>query len=175
MGCDVQHAKESGVKLFGFLPKNEFFKIDYLKWKGEWFSEFFDEETYLVWDKNTGFLNGFRDILLRTLRNRIIIPSNILGGATRSEISQFNIADLIGKQLLDLIDSEIVLWNFINLENFFIYYILYVCIIFDFFVSFFLYILIVIASHILKEEISNFLVQFWCEGEDNPKEEYWQC
>ena len=109
MGCDIQLAKESGVKLFGFLLKNEFYKIDYLKWKGEGFSEFFDEETYLVWDKNAGFLNGFRDILLRTLRNRIIIPSNILGGATRFEISQFNIADLIGKHILDLIDSEIVL------------------------------------------------------------------
>lgn len=69
MGCDIQLAKESGVKLFGFLPENEFYKINYLKWKGEGFSKFFDEETYLVWDKNTGFLNSFRDILLRTLRN----------------------------------------------------------------------------------------------------------
>lgn len=62
-----------------------------------------------IWDKNTEFPNNFKDILLRTFRNRIIIPSNILGGATSFEISQFNIVNLIGKQLLDLIDSEIVL------------------------------------------------------------------
>ena len=67
MGCDIQLAKESGVKLFGFLPENEFYKIDYLKWKGEGFSEFFDEEMYRIWNKNTGFLNGFRDILLISL------------------------------------------------------------------------------------------------------------
>ena len=79
MSCDIQLAKEGGVKLFGFLPENEFYKIEYLKWKGEGFSEFFDEEVYLVWDKNTRFLNCFKDILLRILRNRIIIPSNILG------------------------------------------------------------------------------------------------
>ena len=92
--------------------------MDYPKWKGEGFLEFFDDKTYHIWDKNTEFPNNFKDILLRTLRNRIIIPSNILGSATRFEIPQSNIVDPIRKQLLDLIDGEIVLWTFFNLENF---------------------------------------------------------
>ena len=118
MGCDIQLAKESGAKLSGFLSKEEFYKMDYPKWKGEGFLEFFDDKTYHIWDKNTEFPNNFKDILLRTLRNRIIIPSNILGSATRFEIPQSNIVDPIRKQLLDLIDGEIVLWTFFNLENF---------------------------------------------------------
>ncbi|XP_023888481.1 uncharacterized protein LOC112000560 [Quercus suber] len=78
--------------------------MDYPKWKGEGFYEFFDEETYRIWDKDTGFPKGFRDILLRTFRNRVIIPSEIHGRSTSFEIPQFNIVDPIGKQFLDLIE-----------------------------------------------------------------------
>ncbi|KAK7841554.1 hypothetical protein CFP56_015336 [Quercus suber] len=94
----------SGADLSGFLPEKEFYAMDYPKWKGEGFYEFFDEETYRIWDKDTGFPKGFRDILLRTFRNRVIIPSEIHGRSTSFEIPQFNIVDPIGKQFLDLIE-----------------------------------------------------------------------
>ena len=56
---------------------------------------------------------GFRDILLRTFRNRVIIPSEIDGTSTSFEIPQFNIVGLIGKQFLDLIRAHNVkLWDF---------------------------------------------------------------
>ncbi|KAF3963338.1 hypothetical protein CMV_012270 [Castanea mollissima] len=67
------------------------------------FSEFFDEESYRIWDKDTGFPKGFKEILLRTFRNRVIIPSDIHGRPTSFEIPEFNIVDPIGKQFLDLI------------------------------------------------------------------------
>ena len=113
MGCDIQFAKEGGADLSGFLPEKEFYAMDYPKWKGEGFSEFFDEETYQIWDKDAGFPKGFRDILLRTFRNRVIIPSEIDGTSTSFEIPQFNIVGLIGKQFLDLIRAHNVkLWDF---------------------------------------------------------------
>ena len=43
--------------------------MGYPKWKEEGISEFFDEETYRIWDKDAGFPKGFKDILLRTFRN----------------------------------------------------------------------------------------------------------
>ena len=94
MGCDIQFAKEGGADLSGFLLEKEFYAMDYPKWKGEGFSEFFDEETYRIWDKDIGFPKGFRDILLRTFRNRVIIPSEIDGSSTSFEIPQFNIVGL---------------------------------------------------------------------------------
>ena len=97
MGCDIQFAKEGGADLSGFLLEKEFYAIDYPKWKGEGFSEFFDEETYRIWDKDAEFPKGFRDILLRTFRNRVIIPSEIDGRSTSFEIPQFNIVGPIGK------------------------------------------------------------------------------
>ena len=91
MGCDIQFAKEGGADLSGFLPEKEFYAMDYPKWKGEGFFEFFDEETCWIWDKDAGFPKGFRDILLRTFRNRVIIPSEIHGSSTSFKIPQFNI------------------------------------------------------------------------------------
>ena len=79
MGCDIQFANEGEADLFGFLLEKEFYAMDYPKWKGEGFFEFFDEETCWIWDKDAGFPKGFRDILLRTFRNRVIIQSEIDG------------------------------------------------------------------------------------------------
>ena len=78
-----------------------------------------------IWDKNTEFPNNFKDILLRTFRNRIIVPSNILESATRFVIPQSNIVNPIRKQLLNLIDGNIVLLTFFNLENFKIFFYLF--------------------------------------------------
>ncbi|KAF3960475.1 hypothetical protein CMV_014814 [Castanea mollissima] len=107
IGSDVQFAKEGGADLSGFLLEKEFYAMNYPKWKGEGFSEFFDEESYRIWDKDTGFPKGFKEILLRTFRNRVIIPSDIHGRPTSFEIPEFNIVDPIGKQFLDLIHGEI--------------------------------------------------------------------
>ena len=59
MSCDIQFAKEGGADLSGFLPEKEFYAMGYPKWKEERFSEFFDEETYRIWDKDAGFPKGF--------------------------------------------------------------------------------------------------------------------
>ncbi|XP_075656766.1 uncharacterized protein LOC142626924 isoform X2 [Castanea sativa] len=103
IGSDVQFAKEGGADLSGFLLEKEFYAMNYPKWKGEGFFEFFDEESYQIWDKDIGFPKGFKEILLRTFRNRVIIPSDIHGRPTSFEIPEFNIVDPIGKQFLDLI------------------------------------------------------------------------
>nr|POF21934.1 hypothetical protein CFP56_50090 [Quercus suber] len=39
---------EGRADLSGFLPEKEFYAMDYPKWKGEGFYEFFDEETYRI-------------------------------------------------------------------------------------------------------------------------------
>ncbi|KAF3960474.1 hypothetical protein CMV_014813 [Castanea mollissima] len=103
IGSDVQFAKEGEADLSGFLLEKEFYAMNYPKWRGEGFFEFFDVESYRIWDKDTGFPKGFKEILLRTFRNRVIIPSDIHGRPTSFEIPEFNIVDPIGKQFLDLI------------------------------------------------------------------------
>jgi len=77
------------------------------------FLSFFDEETYRIWDKDAGFPKGFRDILLRTFRNRVIIPSEIDGSSTSFETPQFNIVGLNEIQkLLSNQAHNVKLWDF---------------------------------------------------------------
>ena len=40
MSCDIQLVKEGGVKLFGFLPENEFYKIEFLSGREKDFQSF---------------------------------------------------------------------------------------------------------------------------------------
>ena len=49
--------------------------MDYPKQKGEGFSNFYDYETYRIWDKNIKFPNDFKGSLLNTFKNKIIISS----------------------------------------------------------------------------------------------------
>lgn len=110
LGCDIHFAKENGGDLTRVLPSHEFYDLtDYPKWTWDdeyGFSEFFDESTYVTWDGKTGYPAGFKEVLFNSFRNKIIIPTETSGDATTITFPEFNIADPIGKQILENIDGK---------------------------------------------------------------------
>ncbi|XP_065636979.1 uncharacterized protein LOC112000571 [Quercus suber] len=108
LGCDIHFAKENGGDLTRVLPSHEFYDLtDYPKWSEDdeyGFSEFFDESTYVTWDGETGYPVGFKEVLFNSFRNKIIIPTDTSGDATTITFPEFNIADPIGKQILENVD-----------------------------------------------------------------------
>ncbi|KAK7841553.1 hypothetical protein CFP56_015337 [Quercus suber] len=111
LGCDIHFAKENGGDLTRVLPSHEFYDLtDYPKWSEDdeyGFSEFFDESTYVTWDGETGYPVGFKEVLFNSFRNKIIIPTDTSGDATTITFPEFNIADPIGKQILENVDVDV--------------------------------------------------------------------